>query len=110
MGVRTENDVEIRSAFAVLHSETADQVAIDEEYFQNMLEATQKVQSREQVVGWYSTGNELNTFSALIQNYYSQQTQPHQAIHLTVDTGEQSKEFGVKAYHRYEGLSIFVVA
>ncbi|CCA66591.1 related to translation initiation factor 3 (47 kDa subunit) [Serendipita indica DSM 11827] len=67
MGIRTENDVEIRSAFAVLHSESADQVAIDEEYFQNMFEVTQKVQPREQIIGWYSTGPELNNFSALFQ-------------------------------------------
>lgn len=49
----------------------------------------------------YSTGRELNTFSALIQNYYSQETNPYQAIHLTVDTGEQSEELGVKAYIGY---------
>ena len=98
MGVRTESDVQVRSAFAVLHSETADQVAIDEEYFQHMLEVTQKVQPREQIVGWYSTGAELNNFSALFQNYYAQQTGPHQAIHLLVDTGDQTKEFGIKAY------------
>jgi translation initiation factor 3 subunit F len=98
MGVRTESDVEVRSAFAVLHSETADQVAIDEEYFQNMLDVTQKVQSKEQVVGWYSTGSELNNFSALFQNYYSQHTAPHQAVHVMVDTGDQSKEMSIKAY------------
>lgn len=98
MGVRTESDVQVRSAFAVLHSETADQVAIDEEYFQHMLEVTQKVQPREQIVGWYSTGAELNNFSALFQNYYAQQTGSHQAIHLLVDTGDQTKEFGIKAY------------
>ncbi|KAG8806682.1 hypothetical protein FRC17_004868 [Serendipita sp. 399] len=98
MGVRTEGDVEVRSAFAVLHSESAEQVAIDEEYFQNMLEVTQKVHPREQILGWYSTGQELNNFSALFQNYYSNQTAPHQAIHLTVDTGDQSREIGIKAY------------
>ncbi|CAG7848506.1 Eukaryotic translation initiation factor 3 subunit F {ECO:0000255/HAMAP-Rule:MF_03005} Short=eIF3f {ECO:0000255/HAMAP-Rule:MF_03005} [Serendipita indica DSM 11827] len=98
MGIRTENDVEIRSAFAVLHSESADQVAIDEEYFQNMFEVTQKVQPREQIIGWYSTGPELNNFSALFQNYYSHQTAPHQAVHLTVDTGEKSGELSIKAY------------
>ena len=51
-GARTENEVEVRTAFAVLHSETADQVAIDEEYFRNMLEISQRVNPKEQVVGW----------------------------------------------------------
>ena len=52
-GARTENEVEVRTAFAVLHSETADQVAIDEEYFRNILEISQRVNPKEQVVGWY---------------------------------------------------------
>lgn len=52
-GVRTDNEVEVRTAFAVLHSETADQVAIDEEYFRNMLEISQRVNPKEQVLGWY---------------------------------------------------------
>lgn len=51
-GIRTDNEVEVRTAFAVLHSETADQVAIDEEYFRNMLEISQRVNPKEQVVGW----------------------------------------------------------
>lgn len=51
-GVRTESDVEVRSAFAVPHSETADQAAIDGEYFKNMLEVMQRVNPREQVLGW----------------------------------------------------------
>jgi translation initiation factor 3 subunit F len=98
MGIRTESDIEVRSAFAVLHSESADQAVLDEEYFQNMLDITQKVTPREHVVGWYSTGSEINNFSALFQNYYAQQTAPHQVIHLTVDTGEHDTELGIKAY------------
>jgi translation initiation factor 3 subunit F len=59
-------------------------------------------------VSRYSTGRELNTFSALIQNYYSQETNLHQAIHLTVDTGEESEELGVKAYigYRLNGFNV----
>lgn len=41
---------------------------------------------KEQIVGWYATHPELNGYSALIQNYFSQETMPNQAIHLTVDT------------------------
>lgn len=50
----------------------------------------------------YSTGSNLNTYSALIQNFYSQETAPHQAIHVSVNTGvEEGQEAGVKAYVRY---------
>ena len=49
----------------------------------------------------YSTGSNINTYSALIQNFYSQETAPHQAVHLSVDTGiEEGKQAGVKAYIR----------
>ena len=49
----------------------------------------------------YSTGSNLNTYSALIQNLYSQETSPHQAIHVSVNTGtEEDQEAGVKAYIR----------
>jgi len=49
----------------------------------------------------YSTGSNWNTYSALIQNCYSQETGSHQAIHISVNTGiEQGQEAGVKAFIR----------
>lgn len=55
----------------------------------------------------YSTGSKLNTYSALIQNFYSQETSPHQAIHVAVNTGvEEGQEPGVKAFIRYDFLLI----
>ena len=50
----------------------------------------------------YSTGSNLNTYSALIQNFYSQETAPNQAIHVAVNTGvEAGEQAGVKAYVGY---------
>lgn len=52
--------------------------------------------------GRYSTGSNLNTYSALIQNFYSQETSPHQAVHVAVNTGvQEGEQAGVKAYVRY---------
>lgn len=49
----------------------------------------------------YSTGSDLNTYSALIQNFYSQETAPHQAVHLALNTGtEEGQKAGVRAYTR----------
>ncbi|KAK7695792.1 hypothetical protein QCA50_000430 [Cerrena zonata] len=74
-------------------------VAVDMEYHQTMYELHHKVNPKEIIVGWYSTGSNLNTYSALIQNFYSQETAPHQAIHIAVNTGvESSEQAGVKAY------------
>jgi hypothetical protein len=58
----------------------------------------------------YSTGSNLNTYSALIQNFYSQETAPHQAIHVALNTGvEAGESAGVKAYVRF-GLSSLLFA
>ncbi|KIM46431.1 hypothetical protein M413DRAFT_441524 [Hebeloma cylindrosporum] len=99
LGTRHDNQVEVRSSFAVLHSETDEQVAVDMDYHRTMYELHHKVNPKEIIVGWYSTGSNLNTYSALIQNFYSQETAPHQAIHVAVNTGvEEGEVAGVRAY------------
>ncbi|KAF8622085.1 hypothetical protein AX15_007229 [Amanita polypyramis BW_CC] len=100
LGTRTDSDtVEVHTAFAMLHSETSEQVAVDADYLRVMYDLCHKVNPQEVIVGWYSTGPTLNTYSALIQNFYSQETAPYPAVHLALNTGtEQSEEPGVKAY------------
>ncbi|KAJ3741560.1 JAB1/Mov34/MPN/PAD-1 ubiquitin protease-domain-containing protein [Lentinula detonsa] len=99
LGTRTDTHVEVRTSFAVLHSETSEQVAVDMDYHRAMYELHHKVNPKEVIVGWYSTGSNLNTYSALIQNFYSQETAPHQAIHVSLDTGvEPGQPAGVKGY------------
>ena len=59
------------------------------DYQKHMLALHLKANPREVLVGWYATSAELNTFSALIQNFYGQQgdgTWPFPSIHLTVST------------------------
>ncbi|KAJ5587881.1 JAB1/Mov34/MPN/PAD-1 [Penicillium hispanicum] len=101
LGTRSEDgEVEVRSAFAVGHSEAEDQVEVDMEYHKQMLALHLKANPREVLVGWYATASELNTFSALIQNFYSGQgdgTWPHPAVHLTVST-EPGKDLETRAY------------
>ena len=52
LGVHTDNEVEVRSSFAVLHSETDEQVAVDTDYHQTMYELHHKVNPKEVIVGW----------------------------------------------------------
>lgn len=100
LGTRTGSDtVEVHTAFAALHSETSEQVAVDADYLKGMFDLCHKVNPQEVIVGWYSTGSSLNTYSALIQNFYSQETAPYPAVHLALNTGtEQGEEPSVKAY------------
>jgi translation initiation factor 3 subunit F len=91
LGHRTEDgtEVEIRNCYAVPHTETQEQVEVDMDYQKQMLALHLRANPREVLVGWYATSSDLNTFSALIQNFYGQQgdgTWPHPAVHLTVST------------------------
>ncbi|RSH90079.1 hypothetical protein EHS25_001412 [Saitozyma podzolica] len=88
MGQRSESgaEVDVRSCFAVPHSENAEQIALDMPFQQSMVELMNRNGVKEQVVGWYATSPELNAYSALIQNYFSNETAPFPAVHITVDT------------------------
>jgi hypothetical protein len=54
LGTRSEGDdtVSVRNAFAVLHSETSEQVAVDKDYHRAMFELSQRVSPKESIVGW----------------------------------------------------------
>jgi translation initiation factor 3 subunit F len=94
LGTRSEDgsEIEIRSCYAVPHTENTEQVEVDMDYQKQMLSLHMRANPREVLVGWYATSAELNTFSALIQNFYTgsaagiDATWPHPAVHLTVST------------------------
>ena len=70
------------------------------EYQKQMLALHLKANPKEVLVGWYATSAELNTFSALIQNFYGGQgdgTWPHPAVHLTIST-EAGKDIEARTY------------
>lgn len=102
LGVRSEDgqEVEVRNCFAVGHTETQEQVEVDMDYQKQMLALHLKANPKEVLVGWYATSAELNTFSALIQNFYGGQgdgTWPYPAVHLTVST-EAGKDIDARTY------------
>ncbi|KAI5656387.1 hypothetical protein M9H77_25180 [Catharanthus roseus] len=89
-------NVDIRNAYAVPHNESSDQVALDIDYHHNMLLSHQKVNPKEVIVGWFSTGFGVTGGSFLIHDFYSREvTNP---IHLIVDTGFTNGETAIKAF------------
>jgi translation initiation factor 3 subunit F len=91
LGHRSEDgtEIHIQNCYAVPHTETLEQVEVDMDYQKQMLSLHLRANPKEVLVGWYATSSDLNTFSALIQNFYGQQgdgTWPHPAVHLTVST------------------------
>ncbi|CAK9326247.1 unnamed protein product [Citrullus colocynthis] len=94
--VLPDGTVDIRNSYAVPHNEFSDQVALDIDYHHNMLSSHQKVNPKEVIVGWYSTGTGVTGGSALIHEFYSREV--GNPIHLTVDTGFKNGEGTIKAY------------
>merc|ERR1711939_100934 len=80
---------------------------MDQDYHKQMLAMKQKVAPREVVVGWFSTGDEINASSAVIHSYYctkDSQFTPTAVlpgpVHLLLDTsvGTTQQAFNIKAY------------
>ncbi|KAL3653492.1 Eukaryotic translation initiation factor 3 subunit F [Castilleja foliolosa] len=93
--VLPDGTVDIRNSYAVPHNESSDQVALDIDYHHNMLLSQQKVNPKEVIVGWFSTGG-VTAGSALIHEFYSREvTNP---VHLTVDTEFRTGNAAIKAF------------
>ncbi|KAK7946793.1 Eukaryotic translation initiation factor 3 subunit F, partial [Apiospora aurea] len=102
IGTRSDDgsELSVSSAFAIPHTENEDQVEVDVEYQKNMLSLHLKASPRETLLGWYTTSHELNSFSALIQNFFASPetgTFPHPAVHLTVST-DPGADVQLKSY------------
>jgi len=96
--------VDITDSFPVVHKET-DTVLMDQDYHKQMLALRQKVSPREVVVGWFSTGVEINATSAFFHAFYCTKESQFTAtavlpgpVHLLVDTSLMGQTFGIKAY------------
>ena len=74
------------------------QVCIDIEFAKTMYDLHKKVSPAELIVGWYSTGPDVNEHSVLIHEYYARETKS--PVHLTIDTTLRNSEMGMKAYVR----------
>ncbi|XP_073316532.1 eukaryotic translation initiation factor 3 subunit F-like [Primulina huaijiensis] len=94
--VLPDGTVDIRNSYAVPHNESSDQVALDIDYHNNMLASHQKVNPKEVIVGWFSTGFGVSGSSALFHEFYSREvTNP---VHLTVDTAFRNGKATIKAF------------
>mmetsp|Transcript_11231 Transcript_11231/g.33713 ORF Transcript_11231/g.33713 Transcript_11231/m.33713 type:complete len:288 (-) Transcript_11231:1486-2349(-) len=88
--------IELRSSYAIPFQESADQVSIDIPHHTTLLDLHQKVNPKEVVVGWYSTGLGLSGTDALIQDFYSQECV--NPVHLVLDTELTDQRLGIKAF------------
>jgi translation initiation factor 3 subunit F len=88
--------IEIRNCFPVPHTE-GEQVGVDMEFHHNMLDLHHRVSPKENIVGWYATGSDINEASVMLHDFYWKEMN-HPPIHLTVDTNLTNDTLGIKAY------------
>jgi len=88
--------VEVTNCFCIPHKEYEERVEADIVYAQDMFELNKKVAPQENLVGWFATGSEITSHSALIHDYYARETKD--PIHLTLDTTLSSGRMTMKAY------------
>ena len=91
-----KQSVEVTNCFCIPHKEYEERVEADIVYAQDMYELNRKVAPHETLVGWFATGSEITSHSALIHDYYARETKD--PIHLTLDTTLTSGRVTMKAY------------
>lgn len=94
--VDDEGKVVVCSCFPVPHTETEEQVAVNTDFHATMLQLHQRVYPKQQVVGWYSTGEEVNDSSILFHDFYGQEVE--RPVHLLLDLGLGESRMSCKAY------------
>eukprot|EP01134_Creolimax_fragrantissima_P003164 CFRG3164T1 len=97
LGYTEDGVVHVTNCFPVPHGETDDQVAVNMEFHQTMFQLHQKVSTREQIVGWYATGNGITSHSVLIHEFYGREARS--PVHLTLNTELKTNDpLAVKCY------------
>jgi translation initiation factor 3 subunit F len=96
VGSLDKQSIEVTNCFCIPHKEYEERVEADIVYAQEMFELNKKVAPHEALVGWFATGSDITSHSALIHDYYARETKD--PIHLTLDTTLNSGRVNMKAY------------
>lgn len=96
LGSISDGVVDIRECYAVPHNESMDQVEMDIVHHRTLSDLRRRVNSKERIVGWYSTGQGVSGSDARFQMYY--ETQCQNPVHLRVDTTLTNNKLDVVAY------------
>lgn len=110
LGRRDGKKVEVTNCFAVPHAERGDEVAIGKDFNKQMLALHLRANKKETVVGWYASaalGDEGNTdgapdlianTSSLIHEFYAEESDEGDPVHLVVDTRLLEDAITARAY------------
>jgi len=109
LGERLANGVVvIRSCFPVLHSEFEDfKVGVEVDQYETMLTLMRRVAPKEQLVGWYASGD-IDYYTYLLHTHFKEADLKNSGssknmnlpfVHLNVDVNLSDFKLGVKAFH-----------
>lgn len=110
LGRRDGKKVEVTNCFAVPHAERGEEVAIGKDFNKQMLALHLRANRKETVVGWYASaalGDEDNTndapnlifnTSSLIHEFYAEECDEGDPVHLVVDTRLLEDAITARAY------------
>lgn len=102
LGVSKDGIVEVTDSFTVPVEESIGnlKVTIDQGYYQKMYSHHRRVNSKETIVGWYSTsapnGALIIDTTSFIHNFFRQQIK--QPIHIVVDTTMLSGNIAIRGF------------
>ena len=96
LGTVNGNKIEVCSCFPVPHTETEEQVAVNTDFHSTMLQLHRRVHPKHTVVGWYSTGEDVNEGSILFHECYGSDVE--RPVHMLVDLGLGERRMSSKAY------------
>mmetsp|Transcript_28468 Transcript_28468/g.28824 ORF Transcript_28468/g.28824 Transcript_28468/m.28824 type:complete len:307 (-) Transcript_28468:81-1001(-) len=109
LGRRNGKKVEVTNCFAVPHAERGDEVAIGKDFNKQMLALHLRANRKETVVGWYASAalgdgdNEgapdlIANTSSLIHEFYAEESDEGDPVHLVVDTRLLEDAITARAY------------
>lgn len=109
LGRRDGMKIEVTNCFAVPHAERGDEVAIGKDFNKQMLALHLRANRKETVVGWYASaalgdvdGEEapdlIANTSSLIHEFYAEESDEGDPVHLVVDTRILEDAITARAY------------
>jgi len=99
LGYNNDGVLEVRNSFPVPHSEGEEQLGVDMQFHKEMLKLHHQIAPKEVILGWYSTGSELNQKSALIHSFYTKEIGAgSNPVHITVDTNLTNFHMSIKGF------------
>lgn len=93
VGARSDDgdELEVKDCYIVPHNISDDALEIEEMQMKTQYQLHKRSNPRDVILGWFSTSDEIDSFTSLIHDFYSK-SEPHSLIHLTLPSLDEIKE------------------